>query len=83
LNFKLQPIKKYKVEHLAFKVTPTIDLINSMIAANGVISLIRFFTGCEKTMFKPMKMSPSLGHFSFDYRCEAKEDEEHQANDLI
>ena len=23
LNFKLSPIKKYKVEHMAFKVTPT------------------------------------------------------------
>lgn len=28
-------------------------------------------------------MSPSLGHFNFDYRCESKEDEEHQANDLF
>jgi len=82
LNFKLTPMKKYKVEHMALKVTPTIDMVNSMISANSVISLIRYFTGCAKTKFKPMKMSPSMGTFHFDYRGEQKEDEEHQINDL-
>ena len=82
LNFKLTPIKKYKVEHMAFKVTPTLDMVNSMISANGIISMIRYFTGCETQMFKPMKMSPSMGTFHFDYRGEQKEDEEHQNNDL-
>ena len=38
-NFKLVPMKKYKVDHLAFKVTPNLDMINSMISANSVISM--------------------------------------------
>ena len=44
LNFKMVPIKKYKVEHMAFKVTPNLDIINSMISASSVISMIRYFT---------------------------------------
>ena len=44
LNFKMVPIKKYKVEHQAFKVTPNIDIISSMMSANSLISMIRYFT---------------------------------------
>ena len=76
INFKLAPLKKYKVEHMAFKVTPTIDMVNSMISANGTIALIRYFTGSENHMFKPMNMSPSMGSFHFDYRDTNKLDEE-------
>ena len=76
INFKLPPIKKYKVEHMAFKVTPTIDTVNSMISSNGAIAMIRYFTGSENFMFKPMNMSPSLGTFHFDYRDPNKLEEE-------
>lgn len=42
LNFGLDPIKKYKVEQIAFRITPNLDILNSISASLMTIDLVKY-----------------------------------------
>lgn len=42
LNFKLDHVKRYKVEHIAFRITPNLDLVSSAAANLIVYDIIKY-----------------------------------------
>ena len=44
MNFHLNLMKQYKVDHIAFGVTPNIELLSSIAASLNIIDILKYCT---------------------------------------